>query len=74
MNKVNPREQAGHLVFEYELGAPPDMVWQAISVLSLSIDGGPSGNWPVPSLSLPLPVRKPATGCATTNLPFSRVS
>nr|ABD75013.1 conserved hypothetical protein [Sinorhizobium medicae] len=32
MNKVNPRKQAGHLVFEYELGAPPDMVWQAIGV------------------------------------------
>ncbi|WP_018010318.1 SRPBCC family protein [Sinorhizobium medicae] len=35
MNKVNPREQARHLVFEYELGAPPDMVWQAISVPEL---------------------------------------
>jgi len=32
MSDTEPEKQAGDLVFEYELDAPPEKVWRAISV------------------------------------------
>ena len=32
MSGTEPEKQAEHLVFEYELDAPPEKVWRAISV------------------------------------------
>lgn len=67
MSDTEAKKPKDNLVVEYEIDAPPEMVWRAISIPELEKNGCLKKTWPMLSRSRQNRERKSAIGCAKKN-------